>query len=393
MTRPILVAFPQYLVSGLEWQGGQNYLRSLFYALDTYCKESILPVLFTGHKERAVFLRSYPNTRLECHDVFSRGSLSWIIDRSLYRAIGRPILSNRAMLKKGVQLSSHFQPTSSRTLKSICWIPDLQHLHFPQFFHANEIRQRNLRFKAFLRRSDVVIVSSQSAYLDLLRFSPRYSHKARVLKFTCIPPARGYDDIDLVLAKYHLCGERYFFIPNQFWIHKNHVVAIRALSYLAREYVDVRIVCTGALSDYRNPGHLDTLRHLISSLGLDDRFLLLGLVPYDHVSRLIAGSIAVVNPSLFEGWSTSVEEAKAHGASLIVSDISVHREQCQEAKALFFDPCDPVGLAECMRLALDSGLRGMPCPKDFTIVYERYSANSRDFAEGYVSIVNELCSG
>jgi glycosyltransferase involved in cell wall biosynthesis len=60
-------------------------------------------------------------------------------------------------------------------------------------------------------------------------------------------------------------------------------------------------------------------------------------------------SIAVINPSLIEGWSTTVEEAKSLGVPLILSDIPVHREQTQEA--MFFDPRSARSLAETMLLA------------------------------------------
>jgi glycosyltransferase involved in cell wall biosynthesis len=42
---------------------------------------------------------------------------------------------------------------------------------------------------------------------------------------------------------------------------------------------------------------------------------------------LLRASLALINPSRFEGWSTTVEEAKSFGVPLILSDIDVHREQ------------------------------------------------------------------
>jgi hypothetical protein len=37
--------------------------------------------------------------------------------------------------------------------------------------------------------------------------------------------------------------------------------------------------------------------------------------------------VAVIQPSLFEGWSTVLEDARALGKTVIASDIAVHREQ------------------------------------------------------------------
>ena len=66
---------------------------------------------------------------------------------------------------------------------------------------------------------------------------------------------------------------------------------------------------------------------------------------------LMRSASGVLNPSLFEGWSTTVEEAKLLGKRLILSDIPVHREQ-DPAAALYLDPRDPAAWAEAMRATL-----------------------------------------
>jgi glycosyltransferase involved in cell wall biosynthesis len=46
----------------------------------------------------------------------------------------------------------------------------------------------------------------------------------------------------------------------------------------------------------------------------------------------------VIQPSLFEGWSTVVEDAKAIGRPLIVSDLPVHKEQTENLANVWFFP-------------------------------------------------------
>jgi len=74
---------------------------------------------------------------------------------------------------------------------------------------------------------------------------------------------------------------------------------------------------------------------------------LLGLVPYDDLSSLMHHALAVINPSLFEGWSTTVEEAKSQGKTVLLSDIPVHREQVPK-RGHYFRPDAPEELAEAM---------------------------------------------
>jgi glycosyltransferase involved in cell wall biosynthesis len=62
-------------------------------------------------------------------------------------------------------------------------------------------------------------------------------------------------------------------------------------------------------------------------------------------------AVAFINPSLFEGWSTSVEESKSMGKRILLSDIPVHREQAPEL-GIYFNPEDAEDLALQMRNAL-----------------------------------------
>ena len=50
-------------------------------------------------------------------------------------------------------------------------------------------------------------------------------------------------------------------------------------------------------------------------------------MPYIDLMSLMFYSIAVINPSFSEGWSNTVEQAKAMRKKTIISNITVHREQ------------------------------------------------------------------
>jgi glycosyltransferase involved in cell wall biosynthesis len=71
------------------------------------------------------------------------------------------------------------------------------------------------------------------------------------------------------------------------------------------------------------------------------------MVPYEELAPLMRASDALLNPSLFEGWSTSVEEARSAGVPMLLSDLAVHREQAGDL-ARYFDPRSAESLAEAM---------------------------------------------
>jgi glycosyltransferase involved in cell wall biosynthesis len=76
------------------------------------------------------------------------------------------------------------------------------------------------------------------------------------------------------------------------------------------------------------------------------------LLPKEDMAPLLLGATALLNPSLYEGWSTPVEEAKSAGVPMILSDLDVHREQA-EGQAVFFARHDPGALADALRSFID----------------------------------------
>jgi glycosyltransferase involved in cell wall biosynthesis len=106
-------------------------------------------------------------------------------------------------------------------------------------------------------------------------------------------------------------------------------------------------MATGKQIDPRNASYVPSLMTAVKEAGLEENFLMPGMIPYEDLMPLMQASTALLNPSLFEGWSTTVEEARAAGVPMILSDIAVHREQ-GGGKATFFDPNSVDSLAEAL---------------------------------------------
>jgi len=129
--------------------------------------------------------------------------------------------------------------------------------------------------------------------------------------------------------------DTFFFLPNQFWAHKNHKCVIDALRLLSAKGSRVVVAASGLEVDPRQRDHFPRLKALVHNSGLARSFLLLGLIPHDHVLALMRSCSALINPSTFEGWSTTVEEAKAMGTPMILSSLRVHKEQAGEHAVYF----------------------------------------------------------
>ncbi len=80
---------------------------------------------------------------------------------------------------------------------------------------------------------------------------------------------------------------------------------------------------------------------------LENNYKYLGLVPYIDVMSLTYHSLALINPSYFEGWSSSVEQANAYKKIIILSKIKVHLEQNPD-EAYFFNPNNSTSLKKIL---------------------------------------------
>jgi glycosyltransferase involved in cell wall biosynthesis len=175
-------------------------------------------------------------------------------------------------------------------------------------------------------------------------FAPEHAAKIRLIHpFSLVDPNIYARDCGAVVRKYAL-PDKFFYVPNQFWIHKNHMALFRALYTLRKAGVEPHVVLTGRVNEYRDPEHFRRLMRQAEEWAISPQLHYLGVVERAEVYDLIRQSICVVNPSLFEGWGYTVDEASAIGKRVLASDLPAHREQ-QTLACEFFDPSNSDELA------------------------------------------------
>jgi glycosyltransferase involved in cell wall biosynthesis len=232
--------------------------------------------------------------------------------------------------------------------RAIQWVPDFQEKHFPEFFPATEVEAREVRNRDWFGKHRHVMVSSHDVVRDLATFYGEYRNVTHVIPFASfLDRERAASEAAAVRAKHGL-PERYFMCSNQLWRHKNHAVVIEAVAALGGDSTLPPVIFTGAEFDYRDPDYAPRLKALPAERGVADHVRFLGFLPREEQLALLAGAIAVIQPSLCEGWSTVIEDAKALGQRVLASDIAVHREQLA-ADAAFFPPHDANALAALLQ--------------------------------------------
>jgi len=96
---------------------------------------------------------------------------------------------------------------------------------------------------------------------------------------------------------------------------------------------------------------------------------------------LIYNSIALINPSKFEGWSSSVEQAKSMGKKIILSNIAVHKEQDPQ-RAEFFNKNNHQELAKIIKkiwFSYDRAYEKNIIKKSYKILKQRLTKYALDY--------------
>jgi glycosyltransferase involved in cell wall biosynthesis len=264
---------------------------------------------------------------------------------------------------------------------------DFQSYHMPTMFSW---KQRVL-FKMMVKRSAKVssrmVVESKSVANDFYRYLPTYSEKVKIVQFESTIPESIYKaDLPSLLNKYNL-PEKYIYLPNQFWKHKNHAAVFLAVKNLKERGVKVTVVCSGNQTDYRFPTYFSNLFDKVTAWKIQDQIICLGMIPHEDVFSLMRQSICVLNASLFEGFGLSANEAKCLGKRVLLSDIPAHREQ-DAPKSLFFDPESREDLAEKMHLLWQDSMPG-PDQELEKIAREQMTSRIMKCAHSFASIAHE----
>lgn len=340
------------LIGGAGWTGGVNYLENLLSALSEQPVCNVRPVLFAGTDTDPKLLARLSPYLAEppiLSAVWNNDKLMRITRLACGFGLQRDYFAEREFNHAKIDVVfQHAAWYGCRFgIPTLAWIADFQHRRLPMMFSKANFYWRDVGYWALSHCATRLMVSSQDAKRDCETFYPKSIGRVDAIPFAVrIGSGVSVTELQEIRGLYKL-PEKFYFLPNQFWRHKNHLNVIEALNRIKQTSSDVVIVASGNLKDGRNPEHPQRVLDLVKSYGLEDKFIFLGLVPFQHILPLMRLSAGVVNPSFFEGWSTTVEEAKAVGAPVLLSDLPIHREQT-EGKAAFFDANNPENIASVL---------------------------------------------
>ena len=146
-------------------------------------------------------------------------------------------------------------------------------------------------------------------------------------------------------------GARWFTYVGGFNPHKNVDVIVRAHAKLAGSYGNnpPYLVLVGSTSDDVFHGNRQTICSAIAKAGTDHLVRWAGFVPDEDLRHLHSGAIALLMPSVCEGFGLPAVEAAACGTPVVATTASP-LPKLLEGGGIFVAPNDEAALAGAMHL-------------------------------------------
>lgn len=267
--------------------------------------------------------------------------------------LGEGLARVAADLRLDVVLMASGPPKPRPTCALIGYVPDYQHRRMPHLFPKKEIDRRNDMFDRLIGMSDGMVMNARSVADDMRYFSKKTLPALHALPFSPNLNPEWLNSRPELLSVHSVNGP-YFIVCNQFWMHKDHLTAFRAMAEVARHHPEASLVCTGDTTDYRDPTYFGKLEAEAAKLGLGSRLRILGHIPKRDQIELLKNAVALVQPTLFEGGpgGGSTYEAVALGQRVLLSDVPVNRE-ADDGDVRFFPAGDYLALSKLMLVALE----------------------------------------
>ncbi len=360
-----------------DWIAGAYYVQNLITSLNTLNKTQ-QPIVHLICNSRSTYktikgITNYPKLKYSS-DHYNKNTVF------LRRIINKLLGSQFDTIKKydsGIKNIKFVYPITNGYMstlfkdytKSIAWIPDFQEEYLPYLFSEDEIIARRNTCNYYIENKIPIIFSSKDAQNDFIKFYPKANNtRSYILPFAVFHPDFSNQNIESIKRKYAIT-KPYLFCANQFWKHKNHLFLFEAFHKAKQNGLNIQLVCSGKLYDYRDDAYKDKILKYIIDHNLQNDIILTGFINRDEQLCLMKYSYAVVQPSLFEGWSTVVEDAKRLNKFIFLSDLRVHKEQAP-LNSCYFDPKDtnklsnkllnvkptnyPFNYSECVKLSAEA---------------------------------------
>jgi len=251
--------------------------------------------------------------------------------------------------------------------RTVVAVHDLGYLYFPLAHPFSARLYLDLSTRWSVRAAARVIADSQATKDDLVRRYRTSPDKISVVYPGRDESLRRVNDpaaIEAVKRRYGIPGD-YLLYLGTLQPRKNITRLVQAFSIQSQisnlKSENLQLVVAGGKGWLYNDIYAK-----VKQLELEGQVLFPGRVAEEDKAALISGAVALLLPSLYEGFGLPVVEAMQCGTPVICSNTSSQPEVAGEA-ALLVDPTNIGELAQAMwRLLDDANLRQMLVERGYT---------------------------
>ena len=376
------------------WIGGIQYIINIIDAINEVSRKQEIEVHVFRHDHQKFGILPFKNIVLKFHEINKilppysfKNRLYWFLQRKFNKRIN-PRFENYLIKNKFDYVYPAFISSGSNNLNVGSWIADFQYYNYPDGHDEETTIEAERLISNICNKASKIVFSSNFCMNQAYHLFPISKGKSYSMPFTVY-----IDKNDLNVKDFASIGDKYgitqpfFMVSNLFAKVKNHITLFRALKILKDEGLSIPVVFTGNFVDYSQMEFTNELLQVINETGIRHQLYILGLIPRKDQLALYRMSLALIQPSMHEGWSTCVEEAKCLGKDIILSDIEVHKEQLPENK-YFFNVKNENDLAlkikDCYLLNKDS----TQSFEEEREAYMKYRKNVSLFGENFMKIAS-----
>jgi len=322
-----------------------NYSRSLLSILNRYFPQ-FQYTLFAPKKTNLFDIDSHQNFHIIKPQNFFYKKFP-----SLWRRIGIVKQIDLAHLDIYHGLSNELPKSIEKlNIKTVVTIHDLIFERFPETYHFDERYTHRWKIKRACKIADEVIAISEQTKNDLIEFYGVSPQKISVCYQSCNPIfEKTISEIEKnnIKRKYQL-PDQYFLFVSSITARKNLISICRALIIL-KDILPIPLVIIGDGKKEKNE-----VKQLMKENGIEQRLVFLNELPEAKEDcfttaadfpAIYQQALALVYPSIFEGFGLPILEALWSGLPVICSNVSSMPEVAENA-ALYFAPDDSNQLAQ-----------------------------------------------
>jgi len=250
--------------------------------------------------------------------------------------------------------------------RSVTVIHDLQYIYYPEYWSFPRLLYRRAFIPYSIKISGKVITISETIKREIAK---NFKRKDAIVIYNAIKRKRKSDEIATGID----IPQRFLLIPSALGPHKNLPNLVRAIDHLPIIDDSPYFVFVGAYESKDFPAKFES-----------DRILVLGYVDITILESLYSRCIAVILPSVYEGFGMPYAEALFANKPIVASDIPIAREILNENAEFIQAPFDDVQIQKALRRVLD-GSSTIPLPSDIDSLKTR--TDPIEVARQYVGVL------